>query len=246
MKSGAIIQARMSSTRLPGKVLKFLPFDSDITVLGQVIRRTKKSNLLDEIIVATTTEPEDDDIVKIAEKEKVKWFRGSQHNVLARYYLAARDSKLDVILRITSDCPCIEWNIMDKVIGKLLKNNLDYVGSEGYPRGCGDLEGFTFSALETAHREAGKEFEREHVCPYIYKTMPQKFKIGTIKAGDELYAPDIRVTLDTLEDYTVLCAVFDFLYYKKTFFQPKDIIELFQEKPWLRFINHKVVQKSVG
>lgn len=246
MKVGAIIQARMSSTRLPGKVLKFLPFDSDITVLEQVIRRTKKSNLIDEIIVATTTEPQDDDIVKIAEKEGISWFRGSEYNVLERYYLAAKDSKLDIILRITSDCPCLEWNIMDEVIGKLLKNNLDYVGSGGYPRGCGDLECFTFSSLETAYREASQEFEREHVCPYIYKTAPQKFKIGSIKAAEKLCAPDIRVTLDTLEDYAVLCAVFDFLYYKKMFFQTKDIIELFQEKPWLRFINHKVVQKSIG
>ncbi|MCL0063325.1 glycosyltransferase family protein [Peptococcaceae bacterium] len=246
MKIGAIIQARMASTRLPEKVLKFLPYDSEITVLEQVLRRTKKSNLVDEIIIATTTGAEDDDIIAIAKKEDVKWFRGSLLDVLERYYLAAKENKLNVILRVTSDCPCIDWDVMDRSLGKLLKENLDYVGSSGYPRGCGDVECMTFSTLERLHLEADKDFEREHVCPYIYKTAPHRFKIGEIKAKEKLFAPDIRVTLDTLEDYAVLCAIFDFLYDKNPFFQTQDVIELFNKKPWLKFINQHVVQKTVG
>ena len=153
MRLAAIVQARTTSTRFPKKVLKDLPYGSGITVLEQVIRRLKKSNMLDEIIVATTVNPEDDPIVEISRKEDVKCFRGSEKDVLERYYQCARKNNIDIIARITSDCPCIDWNIVDKAISKLLKDNLDYVGVErSYPHGCGDVEVFTFSTLELAHR----------------------------------------------------------------------------------------------
>ena len=247
MKIGAIIQARTSSTRLPKKVLKPLPYDSDITVLQQVIRRFKKSNNIDEIIIATTKDKEDKEIVKIAEKEQVKWFKGSKENVLERYYLSAKENKIDIIVRITSDCPCIDWNIIDKAIIKHIKEKADYTSNtikRTFPHGL-DVEVISFEALEKAYCEATEDFEKEHVCPYIHTTNKDKFKISSLEAPKELTAPDIRITLDTEEDYALLASVFDYLYWENPFFDAYDIIKLFNKKPWLKLINKKVLQKKI-
>jgi spore coat polysaccharide biosynthesis protein SpsF len=240
---GAIIQARSTSSRLPKKVLKPLPFNSSITVLEQVIRRVKKSKLLDEIIVATTES--DKEIVEIAKKENVKYFIGDEKDVLSRYYFAAKENNLDTVVRITSDCPCIDWELIDKTIEKFLKEKIDYISNttEGkLPRGL-DVEVLTFKALEKAYLNAKEKFEREHVTPYIYNNK-DKFKISFLSIPDELSAPDIRITLDTEEDYALLCIVFDELYYKNPFFKTEDIIKLFKEKPYLKLINKKVMQKK--
>ena len=247
MKISAIIQARTTSTRLPKKILKPLPYDSDITVLQQVIRRTKKSNLIDEIIIATTKDKEDDEIIKVSEKENVKWFRGSKENVLERYYLSAKETKADIIVRITSDCPCIDWNIIDKTIAKHIKEKADYTSNtikRTFPHGL-DVEVISFNALEKAYYNATKDFEKEHVCPYIHTTNKEKFKISSLEAPPELFNPDIRITLDTEEDYALLCAVFDYLYYENEFFNAYDIVNLFKRKPWLKTINKKVRQKKI-
>ncbi len=246
MKITAIIQARTSSTRLPKKVLLPLPYDSDTTVLQQVIRRTIKSNILDDIIVATTTDKEDEKIVKIVEKENVKWFKGSKHNVLERYYKAAKENQSDIVVRITSDCPCIDWNVIDKTISTHLKENADYTSNtlkRTYPHGL-DVEVISFKALEDAYKNATQDFEKEHVTPFIHTTNKEKFKIVSVEAPPELTAPNIRITLDTKEDYALLCAVYDYLYPENPFFDAYDIIKLFNQKPWLKFINEKVLQKK--
>ena len=206
MKIAAIIQARTSSTRLPKKVLKHLPYDLDITVLEQVIRRAKKSKNLDEIIIATTKDKEDEEIVNIAKKEDVKWFRGSKENVLERYYLAAKENSIDIVVRITSDCPCIDHNIIDEIVAKHIKEDADYTSNtikRLYPHGV-DVEVISFEALEEAYCKATKDFEKEHVCPYIHTTNKDRFKIVSLEAPKELMAPDIRITLDTIEDYALL------------------------------------------
>lgn len=240
---GAIIQARSTSTRLPRKVLKSLPFNSNITVLEQVIRRVKKSNFVDKIIIATTKN--DKEIVEIAKKENVKYFIGDEKDVLSRYYFASKENNLDIVVRITSDCPCIDYELIDKTIEKFLKEKVDYISNtiEGkLPRGL-DVEVFTFKALEEAYFNAKDGFEREHVTPYIYNNK-DKFKISFLKIPDELSAPNIRITLDTKEDYALLCVVFDELYNKNPFFKTEDIIKLFQKKPYLKLINEKVMQKK--
>jgi spore coat polysaccharide biosynthesis protein SpsF len=242
MKIGAIIQARTGSSRLPGKVLLELPYGSGITTLEQVIRRVKKSRKVEDVIVATTTKSEDDKIVRIAEKEGVKTFRGSEKDVLSRYYHAAKEHNLDIVVRITSDCPCIDPNVIDLVVEHHLKTNADYTRNEGYPRGF-DVEVISFKALEEAYRCATQPFEREHVCPYIYTTAPEKFKIEYVPAPREFYRPDIRVTLDTEEDYALLCCVFDNLYGKNPFFGVSEVVELFNKKPYLEIINKKIRQK---
>lgn len=246
MKIGAIIQARTSSTRFPNKVLKELPYDSGINVLQQVIKRLKKSHEINEIIVATSEDNEDEEIVKIAEKESIKWFRGSRKNVLERYYLAAKESDLDIIVRITSDCPCIDPEIVDLVIAEHIKTHTDYTSNclvKTYPHGL-DTEVFNFNVLEKVYKNAKKNYEKEHVTPYIYRN-PTLFKINHVYAPEELYAPDIRITLDTEEDYALLCAVFDYLYPRNEIFKIKDIINLFKEKPWLKLINKKTIQKKI-
>jgi len=247
LKVAAVIQARTSSTRLPRKVLKELPYNSGITCLEQVIRRLKKSKRLNEIIIATTEGKEDDDIVEIAQKESVKYFRGSKENVLSRYYFAAKENNIDVIVRITSDCPCIDLDIIDLAIDAHINKMADYTSNtltRTYPHGL-DVEVFNFSVLEEAYKKATKDYEKEHVTPYIYRN-PQKFKINIVKAPKELYAPDIRITLDTEEDYALLCAVFDYLYPKNEYFNAYDIVNLFnKEKPWLKLINKRVVQKKI-
>ena len=243
----AIIQARTSSTRLPEKVLKPLPYGSDITVLQQVIRRVKKSKSIEDIIIATTTEAEDDKIVEIAKKENVKFFRGSKEDVLSRYYYAAKENKADVVVRITSDCPCIDWNIIDRCVDRHLQLKSDYTSNcieRTFPHGL-DVEVISFNALEEAFLKADKKYEREHVCPYIHTTHKDKFILTNVIAEKDERGEDIRVTVDTIEDYTLLCAAFDYLFYENKFFDVKDIVRLFEKKPWLKNINEKVLQKKI-
>lgn len=246
MRIGAVIQARISSTRLPGKILKELPYGSGITVLEQVIRRLKKSKKLNDIIVATTIGKNDDEIANIAKKEEAKWFRGSKEDVLSRYYLAAKENDLDVIARITSDCPCIDSEIVDSIIEKHIEAKADYTSNTGkrtYPHGL-DVEVFNFNILKETYKSAQKDYEKEHVTPYIYRN-PNMFKVVHVEAPKELHAPDIRITLDREEDYALLCAVFDYLYPKNKYFTAYDVVNLFKEKSWLKLINMKVMQKKI-
>ncbi len=246
MNIGVIIQARTTSTRLPGKVLKYLPFNSGVTVLGQVIRRCQQSEYLNNVIVATTVDSMDDNIVKIAVEENVNWFRGSRDNVLERYYEAAVEYDLDVIVRVTSDCPCIDPGIIDKIIRNHFMLNADYTSNSlirSYPHGL-DVEVFNFSSLEKAYQMAEHPFEREHVTPFIYKSKPEYFRLNSFEAMEECRAPDIRVTLDTVEDYALLCAVYDYLYPVNNFFNVTDIVTLFKQKPWLKLVNGNIRQKN--
>jgi len=247
MKIGAIVQTRTSSTRLPHKVLKELPYGSGITVLEQVIRRLKKSQKLSDVIVTTTTEKEDDELVNIAQRKGVEHFRGSKEDVLSRYYFASKENGLEIVVRITSDCPCIDPEVVDSVIEKHMATKADFTSNtlvRTFPHGL-DTEVLNFDTLEKAHLQAKQGFEREHVCPYIYKSNPQMFKISTVEAPQRLHVPDIRITLDTEQDYALLCVVFDYLYPKNEFFCTEDIIKLFNDKPWLKSINKKVIQKKM-
>lgn len=247
MKTGIIIQARVSSERLPNKVLKELPYAGGVTVLGQVIRRLKKiRSCVDEIIVATTIGAKDNPIEKIAESEGVNCFKGDENDVLSRYYHAAMHYKLDIIVRITADCPCIDPAITASVIDRHKEARSEYTSNtllRTYPRGF-DTEVFHFNALKQAYQCAKKDYEREHVTPFIYLN-PEKFRILNVPAPQELAGPDIRITLDTEEDYALLAAVYDYLYPRNNYFDAYEIADLFREKPWLKLINIKVRQKQI-
>lgn len=246
MKIGAIIQARTGSTRLPNKVLMDLPYNSGITVLSQDIRRIKSSKYLDDIIIATTTNDEDDRIVEVAASENVKCFRGSEKDVLKRYYDAAKQNNIDVIVRFTSDCPCMDGEIIDKVILEYLDDpSYDFVATvleRTFPIGL-DVEVIKFSALEKAYKNAKEDYQREHVSDYIYEN-PDIFKLRNVKAGKEYNEPLFRITLDTNEDYMMLCAIYDFLYENNIYFSAKEVVDLIRKKPWIQFINNRSLQKK--
>lgn len=246
MKIGIIIQARCSSTRLPKKILLKLPYGGRCTVLEQVIARCKLSKIADKIIIATTTDKDDDKIVTIAKKNKVSFFRGSKDDVLSRYYGAAKENKIDVVVRITSDCPFVDYKIIDDLIKLFIKQNADYASNtlkRTFPHGL-DAEVFTFKALEKAYFKSQKNYEREHVTPYIYNNSDQ-FKLSCLKAKPPYNRPDIRITVDTKDDYVLTCAVYDYLYKHKKYFGVHEIINLFSKKPWLHLLNKRVLQKKI-
>lgn len=242
-KTGAIIQARTDSTRLPNKALLNMPYDSKTTVLENIVERAKRTRFLSEIIIATSDKKEDDAIENLSKKLKVCCFRGDKHDVLSRYYHAAKKYELNCIARLTGDNPCIDIDIIDRAVSFHIKENNDYTATKNYPVGL-NAEIFSFSALEAAHKNAAKDYEKEHVSPYICETRPRKFKISFLEAKNKLDRPDIRLTLDTEEDYALLCEVYGYLYDKSAFFTVKDIIKLFTKKPWLLLINKKVLQKK--
>jgi len=239
-----IIQTRMGSTRLPGKVLKPL---AGKPVLWHIIRRLKTVKLIDEIVIATTTSPQDDIIVEKAEEFGASWFRGSESDVLARYHGAAKQAKADVVIRITSDCPVTDPNITESMLREFLalgREKVDYLSNfdGGFPRGL-DAEIFWFDALEKIFKIAEKPYEREHVTPYIYQH-PEEFRIRKFKSErDNSFH---RWTLDTPEDYDLLSRIYDELYDDRKMFYYEDVLKAFERHPdWLA-INSHVRQKKLG
>jgi len=241
MKVAAIIQARMGSMRLPNKVLADIEGKS---MLWHVINRLKRAELVDEIIVATTTNREDEPIIELAEEIKLKWFRGSESGVLDRYYQAAKKYEADVIVRITADCPLVDPQITDKVIKYYLnnKNKFDYVSNileRTYPRGL-DTEVFSFNALEKSWYKAKKLYEREHVTPYICEH-PETFRLANVENSKDLSY--MRWTVDEEKDLEFVRGIYNRLYKKKEVFLMKDVFTLLKKEPHLMQINRKVMQK---
>ena len=244
MKVVRIIQARMGSTRLPGKVMLDL---CGKTVLERVVERVRKVKNIDEIVIATTTKKDDDIIVNKALKCNVKIFRGSEDDVLSRYYFAAKKYNADVIVRITSDCPLIDPAVTESVIDYYLKNvyKFDYVSNtleRTYPRGL-DTEVFSFKSLEKAFAEAILERDREHVTTYIWKN-PNIFRLGNHKnAKDYSY---LRWTLDTSEDYELIKRIYNyFCSFNNLNFRMIDVINLYKVDNELISINNMVKQKEI-
>lgn len=197
----AIIQARMSSSRLPGKML--LPLGSG-TVLEHTIHQVRKAKSMGKIVLATTNRPDDDGIVELCKKIDIPVFRGSLEDVLDRYYQAARQAGAEHICRITGDCPLIDPTIIDRVADEYERSKCGYISTgrveSTFPDGM-DTEIFSFAALERAWNEAKLPSEREHVTPYIWKH-PNLFKISEFKNDRDL--SKVRLTIDEPVDYEVL------------------------------------------
>lgn len=234
---GIIIQARMGSTRLPGKMAKKI---LGKTILELVIFRLKKIKNLAKIILATTENKADDILEGISKQNKIKVFRGSEDDVLDRYYQAAKKFGIDPIVRITADCPVLDWQICDEVINFYLQNKYDYVSNVSpptFPDGF-DVEVFSFKALANAWSNAKLKSEREHVTPYI-ANHPEIFKIGNlVRNGNDLSG--LRLTLDEKVDLILLRNIYSALYKKNNYFVLSDILNLFQKKPELLKINQKI------
>jgi len=226
----------MGSSRLPGKVMKDL---GGQTVLHHVIDRVRLA--CENIVIATSDKPQDDQIEVEAKKCGAKVFRGSENDVLSRYYGAAVENKADIVVRVTSDCPLYD--------GWLLRDMLAYFKDEDYlsnsivprfPRGL-DTEIFTFAALEKAHKEAAQDYEREHVTAYIYQH-PEKFKIRGYKRQPDLSS--MRWTLDTEEDWQMISAVYKALY-KGEIFKTADVVKFLIENPEIAELNAHIEQKKL-
>ena len=240
MKIVAIIQARMGSTRLPGKALKDI---HGRTMLARVVRRAGRSALINNLVVATTEKKADDAIVSECDSLGISCFRGSEDDVLDRYYQAAMAFSADSIVRITSDCPLIDPEIIDNVVLAFLNNGPDYASNtieSTYPRGL-DVEAFTFDALKKAWCDASEDFQHVHVTPYIYQH-PEQFKILSV-SGEENWS-NYRWTVDTREDLMLVRAVYEMID-KDDRFSWKDVLELFKNKPNLAEVNRHIRQKSL-
>jgi len=239
MKTAAIVQARMSSTRLPGKVL--LPL-KEKPALWHVLNRLKHAKKLDTIVLATSNSPEDRVLKEVADGLEVPTFFGDLDDVLSRYYHAAKTYKIDPIVRITADCPVIDPQIVDEVVQNFIDGNYDYYGLAGaFPDGL-DVVCFSFRALSTAFYEANLPSEREHVGGAFFERNHHRFKTGKFeKFTDRL---DYRWTLDEPEDYEFLKIVFNELYEEGKVFSCWDIFELLERQPELTKINTHIIRNE--
>ncbi|KHF39884.1 cytidylyltransferase domain-containing protein [Halalkalibacter okhensis] len=241
MKIVAIIQARMGSTRLPGKILKKV---MGKTLLEYQLERVRRAKQIDEIIIATTEKKEDDVIVQICNQNSIRCFRGSEENVLERYYKAGLKYHADLIVRLTSDCPLIDPFIIDRVITTYLQHNYDYVSNtieRTYPRGI-DVEVFSMSILQEVYNEASTLAQREHVTPFIYQN-PIRFKLGNVRYGTNESRQ--RWTVDTNEDFELISKIITLLYPTNKNFTIEDILKLIKNNPDLEKVNSHIEQKEM-
>ena len=240
MKIVAMVQARMGSTRLPGKVLMDLAGE---TVLGRVVRRVQRSTLIDEVEVATTTSKSDDRIVDEIQRLGVSAFRGSEDDVLDRYWRASQECGAAAIVRITSDCPLIDPELIDETIRNFVQQRADYTSNcrpRTYPRGL-DTEVFTVEALKQVWEKAHQPYEREHVTPYFYEH-PRLFRLTSLNSTIDYSR--FRWTLDTPEDLMLLRAIYTH-FSGRTHFSWQEVMELVEREPTLSSINAHVHQKRL-
>ena len=237
----AIIQARMGSTRLPGKTMINI---CGKPILQHLIERISYCKLIDQIIVATTNKSEDDEIIQFCKKLNMIYFRGKENDVLDRYYQCAKKNQADIVIRVTGDSPFKEPDVTDKIIHEIKSDKtLDYVSNTiepSYPIGI-DIEAFRFRALETIWKYGKKPYDREHINAYLYNNQ-SFFKIKSVKQAIDL--SHMRWTLDTKEDLEFTIAIYNKLYSPEKLFFMNDILKLLEKHPELSIINSHVKQKG--
>ncbi|NRF93662.1 glycosyltransferase family protein [Paenibacillus frigoriresistens] len=243
MNINAIVATRMTSSRLPGKVLMDL---GGKPALVRLIERLKRSKYIQEIVIATTTNSQDDIVVETAIEQGVLYYRGSEEDVLLRTVEAAESTNTDYIVQVTSDCPLIDEQTIDDVIKRMLDHpNIDYVGNHlvrTYPLGF-SAEIFRTTTLREIEMTTKDPADREHVSLYYYEH-PEQFHLSNVEASNYLRHPEYRLTLDTIQDYTLINNIFDALYHTKPNFDLHDIIRYLQKQPDLLSINRDIQQKK--
>lgn len=245
MRTVAIIQARMTSTRLPGKIL--------MEALGRPLllyelERIKKIEQVDSVVVATTGNASDDPVAALCYAAGQPVFRGAEHDVLSRFYEAAMEHGAEAVVRFTADCPLVDPEISARAIGHYLDNNdrMDYCAVDvkftprPFPRGA-DTEAFSMRALAEACAEASSRHEREHVTPFIYER-PDRYRSEWIEAERDLSG--YRLTVDTREDFELVKTVIERLYPANPDFSLKDALTLLDSDPALARLNATVQQKT--
>ena len=232
----AIIQARMGSSRLPGKSLAEI---EKRPMLWHVIQRVKRATLVDRVVVATSTAPADDAIEKMCLESGVPCHRGSENDVLDRYYHAALAEKAAQVVRITADCPLIDPEVIDQMVRRFQRGDLDYASNamvRTYPDGL-DTEVLSFSALERAWHEASRNSEREHVTPYLRSG---KFRIANVENALEFSHLYCRWTVDEQEDLEFVRAVYGAFRGRENFLM-EDILQLLRDQPELEKLNSQII-----
>ena len=238
----ATIEARMTSSRLPGKVLLDL---AGKPALEQLVERLRRSRYLDEVVVATTDRPTDDPVAEMCRRIGCPVFRGSEDDVLARVLGAAKSVSGDLIVEITGDCPAVDWRHVDLLIETFFAGQYDYVanvaGPRPYPVGF-EVQVFPTAVLAEVDQLTQNPVDHEHVSLYIY-SQPERYRIHYVEAGPELYQPDLEVTLDTPEDYQLIQAVFLALLPDKPDFSALDVVDLLRQQPELLALTREVKRK---
>ncbi|MDD5547610.1 MAG: glycosyltransferase family protein [Candidatus Pacebacteria bacterium] len=239
-----IIQARTGSTRLSNKI--FLPLQGK-PVLLRVIERVFQSKYISGVVVATTVNPNDEKIVELLKNydSRVSVYRGSEEDVLDRYYQAAKGVGADIVVRITSDNPCVDPDVIDKIIGEVLADpELEYasnnIGEHTYPRGL-DTEVIRFKTLEKLWKTTTEKIDREHVTIHL-KRFPDNFKWKTVLNDIDLSS--YRLTVDVDKDYELVKTIYDRLYPVNPKFRLEDIMDLFKKEPELIKINQDIEQQN--
>lgn len=241
MNIATIVQARISSTRLPGKILLQM---GNKTMLEQVITRLSQVKQINQIVVATSTDSSDDPIITLCQKRQYRYYRGSSTDVLSRYYEAAKKYSADIIIRITSDNPLIDSGLIDEGLSLFLQGNFDYVANKVdpfYVIGF-EYEIMTFAALRKAYLNATTEAEHEHVTPYIWHTHPGEFKIK--KFPYTSITKKYRLAVDTPEDFNLVKILIE--KYAADIKSFTDIIKILETNPHLTNINKHIEQKQLG
>lgn len=239
MKIIAIVQARTGSTRFPNKIFCDLV---GFPLLHHVIERLRPSKKITEVVVATTKNVSDDSIMNWCDTNNVKCFRGSEENVLERYYKTAEYFDADIVVRVTADDPFKDYRLIDKAIKVLQSKKMDFVCNNNptsFPEGL-DVEVLTFESLKKSYESSVSKFEQEHVTQFIHRNK-NEFRIHNIE--NDLDLSHYRWTLDTNEDYQFVLEIYNRLYEKNKNFLTEDIYQILREEPELIKIN-KMVQKS--
>ncbi len=239
-----IIQARMGSKRLPGKVLKDIGGEP---MLVRVVERAQRASTLDRVVVATSVDPQDDPIHEVCESCSYQCYRGEPLDLLDRYYQAAKEYGANAIVRITADCPMIDPAVIDQTVRAFLVADppLDFVANRlprnrTYPIGM-DTEICSYKALEQAWREADQPYQREHVMPYLYE-VEDRFRVAIVESDVDL--SHHRWTVDTDEDLEFVRAVYD-RFDNRDDFTMDDVLQLLAAEPELMEINREVRHKGM-
>ncbi|MFD2442706.1 cytidylyltransferase domain-containing protein [Bacillus sp. CGMCC 1.16607] len=240
MKTIVIIQARMGSARLPGKILKPL---GRYDVLTYVVERCKKIKGVSKVIVATSVLPQDYVVEEWCEKNKVDYFRGSEDDVLERYLQAAMLHQPDYVIRVTADCPFVDYELATEMVQKMMEAPADFVQLAGQlPRGLA-VELFSFRALKYIHQHGKEPRHREHVTYYGYECK-EEFSWVMVKAKELIQEPKLRITLDTEEDYE-LCKKIAQHFDGDLFVKTEEVVKYLKENPDVAKINAHIEQKPV-
>src|SRR3989338_9805451 len=236
--TGVLIQARMSSTRLPGKVL--FPINGR-PMLSYMLERVSAVKKMNKPILITSVDSTDEPITALCRESNVLCYRGSLDDVLDRYYQAALEFKIDIIVRLTGDCPLIDPQMIDKMIDIYIEGKHDYIANTVPPKGTVpegmDIEVFSFRGLKQAWLEANKPSEREHVTFYFWKN-PELFSVFRYDLNKDL--SQYRLTVDYPEDFAVVSSVINHLYPKNPLFTMEDIIDFLRKNPNIHKLNMNI------